>query len=313
MDEDGLKSVRLVFMGTPEFAVPILDSLVAACRVMGVVTQPDREAGRGRRVERPPVKQTAQRLGLPVIQPRRLREPEAMAQLRDWAADLIVVAAFGQILRPEVLDLPPKGCLNVHASLLPRWRGAAPISAAILAGDAETGITIMQMDPGLDTGPVIAQRALPIQPEDSTQTLSERLSRLGAELLVDTLPGYLDGRLRPQPQDEASATYAGQLKKADGHLDFHLSAADLARRVRAFDPWPGAFAVWNGRPLKVLAAHAGPGSAGVGRVVLSDGQPAVGAGQGILVLDRVQPAGKRAMSGEEFLRGAREFIGEQLG
>lgn len=312
MDKHPSDLPRVVFMGTPDFAVPTLTALASRYPLAGVVTQPDREAGRGRRVEMPPVKQAAQRLGLPVIQPRRLREPEAMAQLRAWAPDLIVVAAFGQILRPEVLDLPRFGCINVHASLLPRWRGAAPIPAAILAGDSETGVTIMRMDPGLDTGPILAQRAIPILPNDTGRTLSDRLSTLGADLLLEVLPDYLAGGITPVPQDDSRATYAGQLTKEAGRLDLSLPAADSARRVRAFDPWPGTFVQWQGGPLKVLAAHSLPGPASPGEVVSIDRSPAIGTGDGWLVLDQVQPAGKKPMKGEEFVRGARGFVGARL-
>ena len=206
-------SVRTVFMGSPEFALPSLQALTQTLPVVGVITQPDRPAGRGRVLTAPPVKLLAQSLGLPVIQPERMREPAAMEQLLAWAPDLIVVAAFGQILRPTVLDLPEYGCINVHASLLPRWRGAAPIQAAILVGDECTGVTIMRMDPGIDTGPILNQQSLPILPDDTTLSLSERLATLGAQLLMETLPAYLLGELQPQPQPDTGATYAPMLKK----------------------------------------------------------------------------------------------------
>ncbi len=247
---------KIVFMGTPEFAVPSLRALAEHHTLVGVVTQPDRPTGRGQQVVASPVKQFAVQAGLPLIQPRKLKEPEAMGQLAAWAPDVIVVAAFGQILKPAVLDLPPHHCLNVHASRLPRHRGAAPIPAAILAGDAETGVTIMQMDAGLDTGPILAQRSEPIRPDDTTLTLGERLARLGAALLVEVLPDYLAGKLTAQPQDHTRATVAPQLKKEDGHLDFSRPAVELERRVRAFRPWPGAFASWSGRPLKIICAAA---------------------------------------------------------
>ncbi len=189
-------------MGSPEFALPTLRALAERYPVVGVVTQPDRPAGRGGTLKPPAVKQAALRLGLPVIQPEKLRQPEAMARLHAWAPDVIVVVAFGQILRPEVLDLPPFGCVNVHGSLLPRWRGAAPIQAAILAGDVETGITIMKMDAGVDTGPILSQRALPIAPDETGGSLFEKMSRLGAELLLETLPPYLAGELQPRPQPQ---------------------------------------------------------------------------------------------------------------
>ena len=299
---------RTVFMGSPEFALPTLQALVESFPVAGVVTQPDRPAGRGRALTPPPVKQLAEKLGLPLIQPRRLREPDAMQQLQAWAPDLIVVAAFGQILSPEVLELPPFGCLNVHASLLPCWRGAAPIQAALLHGDPQAGVTIVKMDPGVDTGPLLGQRAIPIQPGETAGSLTEKLSQLGAGLLLETLPAYLSGDLSPQPQDESQATYAPMLKKEDAELDFSLTAEDLARRVHAFNPWPGAFTTWKGQVLKVHRAHPVEGaSPGPGVPAVHAGLPAFGAGIGLLALDEVQPAGKRPMPGQAFLQGARDW------
>jgi methionyl-tRNA formyltransferase len=302
--------MNIVFMGSPAFALPSLQALGDHARVVGVVTQPDRPAGRGRSLAPPPVKLLATRLDIPVIQPARLREPQAMAQLRQWQPDVIVVAAFGQILRPEVLDLPSHGCINVHASLLPRWRGAAPIPAAILAGDPETGVTIMQMDPGMDTGAILTQGALPIHPQDTTQSLTERLAALGAGLLIETLPGYLAGHIRPVPQEESLATYAPKLTKASGALDFNRPAEHLARQVRAYTPWPGSFTAWQGRPMKILRAHADPQpSPGPGVPGVCGRQPALGAADGLLVLDEIQLAGRPATSGEAFLRGARGWLG----
>jgi len=249
-------------------------------------------------------------LGLPVMQPERLKQPDAMAQLQEWQPDLIVVAAFGQILRAAVLDLPRMGCLNVHASLLPRWRGAAPIQAALLHGDAESGVTIMRMNPGIDTGDMLSQRTIPILPDDNAGSLSQKLAELGAELLIETLPGYLDGTLHPQAQDETLATYAPMLKKEDGELDFTQPAEALARRVRAFTPWPGAFTHWQGQPFKILRAHAVPGNTSTpGLKTVIDGLPALGTPDGWLVLETVQPAGKKPMPGKAFLQGAREWTG----
>ncbi len=299
---------RIVFMGSPEFALPTLNALAGRYPVVGVVTQPDRPAGRGRTLKPPPVKLLADRLGLPVIQPERLRAAEAIAQLQAWEPDLIVVAAYGQILRPAVLNLPALGCLNVHASLLPRWRGAAPIQAALLNGDDETGVTIMMMDPGVDTGPILSQRAIPILPDDTAGTLGERLAELGAALLLDTLPDYLSGNLRPQPQDESRATLAPVLTKADGALDFTQPANSLARRVRAFNPWPGTYLTWQGAPLKVLRARAVPAPVShPGRFTIYRGMPAVEALDGLLLLEEVQPAGRKVLSGVDFLRGARQW------
>lgn len=304
--------IRIVFMGSPEFALPNLNLLSEQYPVVGVITQPDRPAGRGRTLRPPPIKSLALELGLPLIQPRRLREPEALQQLREWAPELIVVAAFGQILRPEVLDLPRYGCINVHASLLPRWRGAAPIPAAILHGDSRTGVTIMRMDPGVDTGPLLSQRAIPIDPGESAAQLSQRLAQLGAELLIETLPDYLSGSLQPQPQPEEGATYAPMLKKEDGRLDFNQPAEQLARLVRAFNPWPGAYMEWQGAALKVhrvrLSAELTNQPPGTRQEL--EGWPAVATSQGSLLLEELQPAGKRPLSGQDFLRGARGWVEE---
>lgn len=299
----------IVFMGSPDFALPVFKKMIENFNVVGVVTQPDRPAGRGRQLTPPPVKILAKQHNLPVIQPESLKDNQAMQQLRDWDPDLIVVAAFGQILRSEVLELPMFGCVNVHASLLPRWRGAAPIQASILHGDEKTGVTIMKMDPGLDTGPVLSQRATDILPGETAGELSSRLADLGAELLAETLPSYLNGNIQPEIQNDSLATYAPRLNKSDGELDFNKSATDLERQVRAFSPWPGAFTYWQGGLLKIHQAHASTSqSPGRGITTSEDGIPAFGTVDGLLVLDVVQPAGKRVMKAKAFLAGAKEWI-----
>jgi methionyl-tRNA formyltransferase len=295
-------------MGSPDFAVPALKRLSARYQIVGVVTQPDRPAGRGRTLMAPPVKVAALDLGLPMLQPEKLRQPEVFQQLSRWKPDVIVVAAFGMILRQEVLDLAPFGCINIHASLLPRWRGAAPVQACILAGDEETGITIMKLDAGVDTGPVLNQKAIPILPKDTGGLLTDKLAALGAELLLDTLPGYLDGSVLPKPQQENQATYAPMLKKGEGLLDFNLPAEDLVRKVRAFDPWPGTYTLINEQPLKIHIAHfqAGPSNPGI-RLVIDD-KPAISTSAGLLVLDEVQPSGRKTMPGRAFLAGTRDWL-----
>jgi methionyl-tRNA formyltransferase len=306
---------RIIFMGTPEFAVSTLKALADAHQVVGVVTQPDRKAGRGRELRPSLVKEVALERNLPLFQPQTLRTPEAVAQLAAWEPDIIVVAAFGQILRQGVLDLPPYGCLNVHASLLPRWRGN-PLAAAILAGDEVTGVTIMKMDAGLDTGPILAQRKAPVHPDDTYATLEERLSQIGAELLIETLPAYLAGELVPQPQPEEGMTYAPQLRKEDGQIDWRKSAVELDRQVRAVTPWPGASTTLQGKRLKILQAVPLPnwrGDAPPGTIVtLADGC-AVATGKGALRLEMVQLAGKRPMDIEAFLCGQRDCVGTCLG
>lgn len=303
-------------MGSPEFALPALRTLVRICDVIAVVTQPDRPAGRGSKLRPPPVKVAAESLGIPVYQPESLRRAEPVARLVELEPDVIVVAAFGQMLPPSVLDLPPHGCLNIHASLLPRWRGAAPIAAAILAGDTETGVTLMKMDEGMDTGPILAQRAEPIYPDDTTGSLSARLAQVGADLLAEVLPAYLRGDVVPQPQPGEGVTYCRPLKKDDGRLDWSRTAVELERQVRAMIPWPGAFTTWKGRQLKVWRAVPVPewrGRAKPGEVIPLDEGVGVATGQGALQLLEVQLAGKRPLPVEEFLHGQRDFVGSVLG
>ena len=311
--------MRIVFMGTSEFAVPILKRLVESEHlIVAVYTQPDRPAGRGRLPTPSPVKRVAEARGLAVLQPQSLRAPEAVLGLVELKPHVIIVAAFGQILPPKVLDIPPLGCLNIHPSLLPKYRGPSPIATAILNGDEETGVSIMLMDEGLDTGPILSQGRIPIEPQDTARSLEVELAQLGAELLEQTLPLWLEGKLKPHPQDEISATYTKPFSKGDGELDWHLPAVELWRRVRAFHPWPGCYTRWRGEMLKVLEVIPIPseGRLEPGRVVsLSPGHGAVvgvGTGDGILGLSRVQLEGKRVMAAAEFLRGRREFIGELL-
>ena len=301
--------IPVVFMGSPDFALPTLKMLAEQYQVQGVVTQPDRPSGRGKKMTSPVIKLEAERLGLPVIQPPKLREPGVLEILKSWSPEVIIVAAFGQILRQDVLDLPKMGCVNVHASLLPRWRGAAPIQAAILAGDSQTGITIMRMDAGLDSGPILSQAGIPITPQDTAGTMSDKLSDLGAKLLQETLPGYLAGRMVPRVQDESLVTKAPMLERAQGEIDFTQSAEYLARLVRAYHPWPGSFTTWQGETLKLHRAHAVSArtSSPAARLVV-EGKPAFETGDGLLVLDELQPAGKRRMLGDEFLRGNRDWV-----
>ncbi len=306
---------RIVFMGTPEFAVPVLDALTRTThQIVGVYTRPDQPAGRGKQLRSSPVKQLAESRGLSIFQPPTLRKPECVASLRDLAPDVIIVAAYGLILPPEVLAIPPRGGVNTHASLLPRHRGAAPIPAAILAGDTETGITLMQMDAGLDTGPILAQRATRIAEDDTTGTLTKKLADIAAAVLIEILPRIFAGEIKPQPQDESRATVFKTIRKEEGLIDWTLPAAEIARRVRAFNPWPSAFTFWNGVQLKLLRAEAtsSKSDAEAGRVVKLNQEIGVAAGEGALILREVQLAGKRAMGAGEFMRGQRGFIGALL-
>lgn len=308
--------MRVVFMGSPAFAVPALRWVASAYAVVGVVTQPDRPAGRGRQLVPPPVKLAAVELGLDILQPIRLREPAATDAVRSWQPELILVAAFGQILRSEILQLPSRGCVNLHASLLPRHRGAAPIPAAILAGDSATGITLMGMDAGMDTGPILAQERLALSPDETALSLGEKLANLAKQTAERYLPRYLAGELPPQAQDEALATYAPMLRKDDSRIDLTQPAEALARRVRAYYPWPGTHLLWRRVPLKIIRARAlgqAHGVAGpVGRVVREGTGAAVICGEGGLQLLEIQPPGKRSMTIEAFLNGSPDFLNAVL-
>jgi methionyl-tRNA formyltransferase len=303
----------VIFYGTPEFAVPTLDALLAAHRVVAVVTQPDRPAGRGQRVAISAVKRRAEEAGVPVLQPLRLRDAEWAARLAALGADVAVVAAYGQILPRAVLDAPARGSINVHASLLPRYRGAAPIAWAIIRGETETGITTFQMDAGMDTGGMLLREATTIGAEETAGELTARLADLGARVLLRTL-AELDA-LTPTPQDHAAATLAPRLKKEDGRLRFADAAADLARRVRGVNPWPGASLMAPGGRLLVWRAAAVPHGAGAAPgTLVATGCGAVGiaTADGALVPQLVQPESKKAMTWDDFLRGARLVPGARV-
>jgi methionyl-tRNA formyltransferase len=312
---------RIIFMGTPDFAVPSLRALYESgawqgWRVVGVVTQPDRPAGRGKKLLPGPVKAYALTQEIPVFQPRRLRrQPEAIGGLRQLAPDLIIVAAYGQILPAAVLEIPRYGCINVHASLLPAYRGASPISAAILDGLERTGVSIMLMDVGMDTGPVLAQAKQIIRKDDTTETLSNRLARQGAELLVEALPRWLAGHMAAVDQSElpGEPSACTLVKKEDGAIDWSLPAAVIERMIRAYTPWPSAFTQWQGQNFKIWRARVAPGSAELGVVVETAEGPAIGTGEDLLLLEAVQPAGKRTMEIRSFLNGAPDFVGSRLG
>jgi len=308
-------------MGTPEFAIPSLEYLILnQYQVVAVYTQPDKPAGRGRSLAFPPLKRAALAWKLPVVQPVSLKSAQAMAQLAEFHPDVIVVAAFGQILLQSVLDIPGHRCINIHPSLLPRFRGASPVASAILAGDEFTGVSIMLMDRGLDTGPILARAQIPISAQDTTGSLTAKLSLIAARLLQEVLPRWSRGELTPQPQNEAEATYSGPISKEEGEVDWRLPAIDIWRRVRALQPWPGCYTRWQGRQLKIIEAVPLPAirALEVGQVVAltsaTESRAAFGVstGEGILGVLKVQLEGKRAMSAAEFLRGQRHFIGARL-
>ena len=301
---------RIIFMGTPNLARVVLSALIGRYEVVAVVTQPDADSGRGRHLRPSPVKILALEHHIPFLQPVKVRHPEVVEQLRALQPEAIVVAAFGQILPASILSLPPFGCINVHGSLLPSYRGAAPIPAAILAGDSQTGITIMQMDAGMDTGPILTRRALAISPHDTTATLTDKMATLGAELLLETLPAWFAGQITPQKQEESLATYAPMLKREHGRIDWSRSAERIERETRAYQPWPGSFTNWGDRQLTLLRAHAITDATPrqlPGTVIAHGVDFAVVTGKGLLVLDELQLAGRRPMPVAEFARGQRAF------
>jgi methionyl-tRNA formyltransferase len=310
--------VRTVFMGTPQIAVPILGSLLqSSCEVIAVYTQPDKPAGRGHQVVFSPVKKLAVERQIPVIQPETLKSSEAVERLASFQPELIIVTAFGAILPPAVLSLPKFACLNVHPSLLPRHRGPSPVVNAILCGDELTGVTIMVMDEGLDTGPILAQEKMGVSFMDTTGSLSVKLADVGARLLLETLPKWLGGELKPRAQDESQATYSKLITGKDAELDWHLSAVELWRRVRAYNPWPTSYTWCQGKRLKIHQAipFGNVVKGEIGEVIALAEPPGVGVvtKQGILGLCQVQLEGKRKMSAGDFVRGQREFIGCVLG
>ncbi|MDP2954336.1 MAG: methionyl-tRNA formyltransferase [Chloroflexota bacterium] len=305
--------MQLIFMGTPDFAVPVLERLLKLGHdVLAVYTQADKPSGRGREPVPPPVKRATGKHGLPTFQPEKLKED--IERLEALKPEVIVVAAYGKLLPQRVLNIPPLGCLNLHPSLLPRHRGPAPISGAILAGDEETGASLMLMDAGMDTGPLLAQTRVPIHPQDTTGSLTDRLAQISAQLLEESLPRWVAGELKPQPQDHQQATYTHMLAKEQGEIDWKRPTLELWRQVRAFQPWPGSFTYWQGRLLKIVEATPLPGAAEPGRVVALKGAVAlgVGTGEGVLGLRVIQLEGKRALTAEEFVRGARGFAGSLL-
>ena len=310
--------MRVVFMGTPEFAVPALEALIGRYEVVAVYTQPDKAAGRGRVIEESPVKKAALQHNLFVLQPENFKSIETRAQLSDLRPDVIIVAAYGQILPPSVLAVPPFGCLNIHPSLLPKYRGVAPVPAAILNGDEFTGVSIMLLDKGVDTGPVLTMVHVPVTPQDTAGSLMEKLSRTSAQLLMDTLPGWFRKEIKPQPQNNADASYTKMLIKEAGEIDWKLPAVQIWRQVRAYQTWPGCYTRWQGKQLKIVEAAplAGEGIKETGVVVaVKEGAAVFGitTGDGILGVTKVQMEGKKVVTAKEFLNGQRQIIGAVLG
>ncbi len=311
--------MKIVFMGTPDYAAVALRALIGAGHeVTAVVTQPDKPKGRSKELVPSPVKACALENGIPVLQPRRIKRREAIEELRGYPADVYVVAAFGQILSQEILDMPPLGCLNIHASLLPKYRGASPIQHAILEGEEKTGITVMQMDAGLDTGDMLYKKEIPVEPEDNYQTLHDKLMALGGQAIVEALALLEQGKLTPEKQGEGSGCYASLIGKDMGRIDFSQPAAVIDRKIRALTPWPSAFTDYRGKQLKIWRAAPDYVTNAFGRApgeVLKVDKDAVtvAAGQGALRILELQLEGKKRMSAHDFLLGVRVTPGERLG
>ncbi len=323
--------LRIIYMGTPHFAVPPLEALIQQAapgallpegyQIATVITRPDKPVGRGKEIVYSPVKQAALAHGIPVWQPGSLKRPENIEALVAYKANLFIVAAFGQILPQAVLDLPRYGTLNIHASLLPKYRGVSPISEAILQGDTETGVTIMLIDAGVDTGPILLKRSVPIEEDETTASLTTKLAELGAQALLQAVPLWVQGNTTPQPQLDLGISHTHMLRKEDGEISWQRPAAIIARAVRAYTPWPTAYTHWHGKLLKIISAHAAsvepdqkvtPGTVSmqkeVGHEVL-----AIVTGSGILLVDRLQLEGKKIVSAEEFVRGYPHIVGEVVG
>ncbi len=310
-----MTGLRLVFMGTPEFAASILQKLIdRGEQLVAAVTQPDRPKGRGQKLVAPPVKLLADGHGIPVLQPARVRAPEFVDAMREIQPDLIVVAAFGQILPQALLEVPRYGCINVHASLLPRYRGAAPINWCIINGETETGVTIMQMNAGLDTGDMLLKRATPIGPDEDAQLLHDRLAAIGADALGEALDLLVEGRLIPEKQDDLLANYAPMLKKEDGFIDWNREPAAIMNLVRGLNPWPGAYTVLDGKMLKIYRCRVTDGRGTPGTVLLADRSGVVVAcREGGLVIEELQLEGKKRLPARDFLAGYNIKPGAILG
>ena len=314
----GVVQLKLLFMGTPDFAVSVLAALLDAGHdVVSVWTRPDRPAGRGQRSGAPPVEQFAEKRGLPVFQPGSLKSPEVMLEMESDAPDAIVVAAYGRFIPHEVFERPPLGCLNVHPSLLPRYRGPSPVTTALRNGDQTTGVTVMQVIEEMDAGPVLAARETAVGEDETAEELTRRLFELGADLLVETLPLWQSGSIQAEPQDESLATVTRLLTREDGEIDWKLGADEITRQVRAYQPWPGSYTHWQSKLLKIVSARPGkdaPEGTAPGTVwLMADGKLSISTGEGALVVRELQLEGRRTVSAEAFLAGLPEIVGAVLG
>lgn len=307
------KRLRIVFMGTPEFAVPSLNALIDSGEdVAAIVTQPDKPKGRGKKVTLPPVREAALKHNIPVFQPEKIKDESFVTAIKNFCPDVIVVVAYGNILPKAILDIPFKGCINVHASILPKYRGAAPINWAIINGEKETGITTMLMDEGMDTGDMLLTEKVEIKNDDTASSLHDRLQYIGANLLIKTINGIKSETIRPIPQDDSQATYAPMLKKEDGSIDWAMKAGEIKNLIRGLDPWPGAYTRWNGKQIKIFKAEIGteakeePGTV----INISTDGIFVATGKGILLIKELQPENKNKMTAYEFVKGYRIVKGQ---
>jgi len=307
------QKLRIVFMGTAAFALPAMKAVAAAEELIAIVTQPDRPRGRGRELAPPLVKTLALDLGLSVLQPERVKDPLFIAQLRELEPELIVVAAFGQILPAAVLDLPPLGCVNVHPSLLPKYRGAAPINWAIIKGETRTGVSIYRMDQGMDTGPLLLTREVEIGADETAEELGKRLAEIGGELVKEAIKGLKQGTLKPMPQDEKGASYAPLFKKTDGLIPWHEAAAQIRNRIRGMVPWPVAYTAWQGKMLKIYKGRIGGNTGFPGEIIAVDSGIEVASGTGSIFIEELQIEGGKRIGWQEFVRGHRLTPGERLG
>ncbi len=310
-----LPFMKIVFMGTPDFAVPVLSRLIdAGHEIVAVYSQPDRPSGRGRKLVATPTKRFAEERGIEVRQPKSLRSYDESVALEALGPEVVVVAAYGIFLPPDALEIPPLRCLNIHPSLLPRYRGPSPVVSAILNGDEGTGVTIMKLDERMDSGPIVAQKEVPIADLESAPELTRRLFELGADLLVETLPGWASGDIPAKPQDESQATFTSLVRKEDGEVDWSCGATQIARMVRAYQAWPGTFTHWGGKLLKILEASSSAGSVPVGHVVeLGNDRVGIGTGEGLLSVGKLQLEGRRPSDARDFVQGYPEFVGSRLG
>jgi methionyl-tRNA formyltransferase len=307
------KKLRIVFMGTAAFALPTMKAVINAEEVVAIVTQPDRPQGRGREVAPPPVKALALDLGLPVLQPERVKDSLFIAQLAELRPELIVVAAFGQILPQALLDIPPRGCINVHPSLLPKYRGAAPFQWAIIKGETRTGVSIYLMDQGMDTGPLLMNREVEIAEAETAEELGERLAVIGGELMKEVIRGLKAGTLKPVPQDEKDVSYAPLFKKTDGLIPWQERTSQIRNRIRGMVPWPVAYTMWQGKQIKIYRGRIGEGSGTPGEIISLDSGIEVACGTGSIFIEELQIEGGRRIRCAEFCRGHRLTLGERLG